>query len=219
MFNLIKRSTLISIFFLSTYIFSDLSGSDIFSKSAPGVVILWGESSISSGVIISKEGHILTNWHSVEGSSDLSVSMYGKYLLEDSVHDVRVLKVDKKRDLALLKFTTLPKKLHVVKLSRGIPRVGDEVHAIGHPAGELWSYTMGFISQHRRDYEWSYSEEENFLSDVYQMQTPIYSGNSGGPLLNKYGNLVGINTFKHKKEKDSLNYAITVEEIIFFLSH
>ena len=54
-----------------------------------------------------------------------------------------------------------------------------------------------------------------FTADVYQMDAPIYEGNSGGPLLNKFGNIVGINSFGYQN-KQGLNYAVSVKEIIKF---
>ena len=60
-------------------------------------------------------------------------------------------------------------------------KVGESVHALGHPAGELWSYSKGYISGIRSGYSWGGTPEEPvFKGDVYQMQTPINPGNSGG---------------------------------------
>ena len=218
MFNLIKITILLVSLCASSNVFSKLHGSDIFEKAAPGVVVVLNKSSMASGVIISEQGHILTNWHVVTEHEVMTVSLFGTTSFEESLYKVELLKIDKIKDLALIKIIDPPNNLKVVNLSRVIPQIGDEVHAIGHPEGEIWSYTMGFISQHRQDYTWNYSDTEYFKSDVFQMQTPIYPGNSGGPLLNKYGNLVGLNTFI-TKDKDSINYAVTVEEIIKFLSN
>ena len=106
--------------------------------------------------------------------------------------------------------------MQIARLSQVMPNVGDSVHAIGHPHGEIWSYSKGYISAHREDYSWDVGDQ-NYRGDVYQMQTPINPGNSGGPLLNDYGNVVGINTFINTRGQ-GITYAVTVKEIIKFLT-
>ena len=120
------------------------------------------------------------------------------------------------KDLALLKITNPKVALKKIGISIVVPPIGEEAHAIGHPDGEIWTYTMGYISQTRKDYEWSYGNETAMNANVYQIQTPIAGGNSGGPLINSKGNLIGINTFGHT-EYGFINYAISVDEIIRFL--
>ena len=84
------------------------------------------------------------------------------------------------------------------------------------PSWELAMYTTGYISQIRDEYVWNYEDEFEHMANVYQTQTPIAEGNSGGPLLNSYGNLVGINTFGDEKN-DFQNFSIAVDEIVKFL--
>ncbi len=60
-----------------------------------------------------------------------------------------MIKFNETSDLALLKLTTIPKGLEPIKISKVIPKVGDSVHAVGHPHGEMWSYSKGYISAHR----------------------------------------------------------------------
>jgi S1-C subfamily serine protease len=94
-------------------------------------------------------------------------------------------------------------------------RIGLDTHAIGHPGGEYWTYTRGYISQFRPNYEWSYEDGERFTADVVQTQTPINPGNSGGPLVNENGKLVGVNSFKGDGE--GINFAVAFTEIEKFL--
>ena len=94
-------------------------------------------------------------------------------------------------------------------------QVGADVHAIGHPTGEAWTYTKGFISQYRKDYEWR-DEEGSHKASVIQTQTPINPGNSGGPLLSDDGKLIGVNAFKAKGE--ALNFAISIADVQAFLA-
>ncbi len=93
--------------------------------------------------------------------------------------------------------------------------VAQEVHAIGHPEGEIWTYTKGIISQIRPQYEWSYNDRIKHKSKVIQTQTPINPGNSGGPLLNDNIELIGVNSFT--KRGEGLNFAVSVDVIKEFL--
>jgi hypothetical protein len=127
-----------------------------------------------------------------------------------------VVKADSVADLALVSF---PEGLTRVKpIQLGAPaeiEVGADVHAIGHPTGEAWTYTRGIISQYRHDYRWTAGGRDH-QADVIQTQTPINPGNSGGPLLSNKGHLIGVNTFK--AEGEGLNFAVSVEDVTRFLS-
>jgi hypothetical protein len=90
--------------------------------------------------------------------------------------------------------------------------VGEDAHAIGHPRGQMWTYTKGYVSQLRTRFEWN----KVHVADVIQTQTPINPGNSGGPLINDQGRLIGINSFKDEKSP-GLNYAVAASEVKAFL--
>jgi hypothetical protein len=120
------------------------------------------------------------------------------------------------RDLALLKVAVVPPTVHPLELGTEAEiQVGADVHAIGHPVGEAWTYTRGLISQIRSDYEWQ-ADGDAHRADVIQTQTPINPGNSGGPLLGESGKLIGINSFKEGGE--GLNFAVSLGDITAFLS-
>ena len=189
--------------------------SDIFEKSNLSVVAVLGEHSLGSGVIISRDGYVLTNWHIIQDEKDFKVLTLGEGGYKQNLREAEVIKYSITSDLALLKLMSFPQDMQVARLSQVIPNVGDSVHAIGHPHGEIWSYSKGYISAHREDYSWDVGEQ-NYRGDVYQMQTPINPGNSGGPLLNDHGNVVGINTFVNTQAQ-GITYAVTVKEIIKFL--
>ncbi len=210
---------LIKIFFLPIIFINLLNANNIYDVNAPGVVLLMGDSGYGSGVIISSKGYVLTNNHVVEGNENLEVILSYTYNLdeyEEYVHSIEVIKQDKLRDLALIKINKPRTSLKPIKISRKIPKIGSQVHAIGHPDLEVWTYTTGYISQIRDDYVWTYEDDFEHIANVYQTQTPIAEGNSGGPLLNSYGNLVGINTFGDEKN-DFQNFSVAVDEIIKFL--
>lgn len=210
---------LIAIILFSTFSFAFESKNKINS-----VVAIFSDDGFGSGVLISKEGFILSNWHVIKGSKQLEV------LLAQDKHaevfrKVKIIKFDKSKDLVLLKLKDAPANLNFLSISANYPKVGDEVHAFGHPEGEFWSYTKGYLSAHRHNYTAKFINnvdkniEESFdlfQGDVYQTQTPIFPGNSGGPLLNKFGNLIGINTFTNHGSS-LMSFSITNEEIIKFL--
>ena len=92
-----------------------------------------------------------------------------------------------------------------------------DVHAIGHPSGEAWTYTTGVISQYRQGYEWKAEDDPiKHKADIIQTQTPINPGNSGGPLLSDSSSLIGVNSFKAGGE--GLNFAVSVDEVRKFIA-
>ena len=161
MLNLVKNIFLAICLSLSPYTFSELEGSYIFDKAAPGVVVVLGESTMASGIIISTKGHVITNWHVVKDQIKFSLLIFGT----EKVYEAELIKMDKSKDLALIKIVNPPRNIKVIEISRIIAKSGDEVHAIGHPEQEFWSYTKGYVSQHRPDYAWHYSDKETFISD------------------------------------------------------
>ena len=194
------------------------SNTDIFYNNVSGVIFIAGDNGIGSGVIISNDGHILTNWHVIEDNPNLNALTLGEGGYDENLRDLELIKHDPRRDLALLKLKTIPKNVSVIKISKVVQEVGERVHAIGHPRGEMWSYTMGYISAFREGYTWEDTEHDReFSGDVYQMQTPINPGNSGGPLLNEHGNLIGLNIFGYTNSQN-ITFAVTVKEIISFLA-
>ena len=194
------------------------SNTDIFYSNVSGVVFIAGDNGIGSGVIISNDGHILTNWHVIEDNPNLHALTLGEGGYDENFRGLELIKYDPQKDLALLKLKTIPKNVSVIKISKVVQEVGERVHAIGHPRGEMWSYTMGYISAFREGYTWKDPEnDQEFSGDVYQMQTPINPGNSGGPLLNEHGNLIGINTFIDPNSQN-ITFAVTVKAIVSFLA-
>ncbi len=125
-----------------------------------------------------------------------------------------IIKADPLTDLALVKVSYVPPNVRPLELGPAAEiQVGTDVHAIGHPKGETWTYTKGLISQIRRDFEWG---DYPHRANVIQTQTPINPGNSGGPLLDDAGKILGVNSFKAPGE--NLNFAISVENVSAFLN-
>lgn len=205
----------------------------IFNASASGVVLILTEDELGhysgSGSLISQDGLILTNHHVIDDANSIVVVFYptqgmtgsNRQILDSSVlYPAQVVQVDEFADLALIKIGDVPNRAKVLKLAEdgAQPTVGDDVHALGHPNGEFWTYTRGYISQLRDDYEWSPGREDapSRLADVIQTQTPINPGNSGGPLLNEEGDIIGVNSFGYG-DSEGLNFAVALTSIQAFL--
>ncbi|MDB5698999.1 MAG: hypothetical protein JWN69_1803 [Alphaproteobacteria bacterium] len=195
--------------------------SNVYEQAAPAVVLVITEAGLGSGVVVTADGKIVTNAHVVEGFDKVGVvfkpKVEGTKLTDADVVMAKVVHRDEVADLALLQVPNLPanaKSLALGSLS-SIP-VGADVHAIGHPIGEAWTYTRGIVSQVRRGYDWISQDGVEHNATVVQTQTPINPGNSGGPLLNDAIEVVGINSFG--SEGEGLNFAISADDVRSFLA-
>jgi S1-C subfamily serine protease len=190
-------------------------GSDVFKKVANGVVLVVNGDFIGAGAILNQDGLVVTNHHVVAGADTVSVIFMppaGTNVDSSKAYDATVERIDVIADLALIRIKNPPANMTLVAL--GDPsavEVGEEVNAIGHPHGEYWSYTRGYVSQIRPKYPWNDSHYDH-MADVIQTQTPINPGNSGGPLLDDQGKLIGINSFVDSNAQ-GLNYAVSVDEV------
>ena len=143
--------------------------------------------SLGSGFVIEKSGHIVTNFHVVEGAEIVTVSFSN----DESVR-AKVVGIDPTTDLAVLKVNTPPRGLTPLRLGKSSSvRVGDEVVAIGNPFGYERSMTAGIVSAIGRVLE---APNELAIDNAIQTDAPINPGNSGGPLLNALGLVIGVNT-------------------------
>ena len=193
----------------------------IYSSLSPAVVLVFTGEGLGSGSLLDKHGTILTNWHVIEGYETVRVIFKprneGEQFSVNSAVLADVIRIDEVADLALLRAKAVPAGVTPIPLgSMNEASIGSDVHAIGHPTGESWTYTRGFVSQFRKDYEWFTESGVDHKGDVIQTQTPINPGNSGGPLLSSNGNLIGVNSFKASGE--ALNFAVSVDEVRRFIS-
>lgn len=202
---------------------------EIFKEYAKSVVYIGNRVkgriiSTGSGFIIRHEGlKIITNWHVIDDAGELKVWLKPDtivtedYLIEnEDSYSAKVIKVDKKKDLAMLEVKGLPFGIRPVNYGKfKNVKIGETLFAIGHPKGHLWTYTSGMVSQIRPGYKWRYLSSRHY-ANVIQTQTPINEGNSGGPLFNKEKKLVGVNTFT--EEGENLNFAIAVDDVIGFIN-
>ena len=138
---------------------------------------------LGSGFIIDPDGYIVTNNHVVDGAREVSVT-----LSDGSKHRARIIGLDDKTDLALVKIDAGRELPYVAFGNSDDAHEGDWVLAVGNPFGLGGTVTAGIISAHGRNIN------EGPYDDFLQIDAPINPGNSGGPLFNQSGQVVGIDT-------------------------
>ena len=140
-----------------------------------------------SGFLIDIDGHILTNYHVVQGAQTIEVT-----LGDQSRFKAKLIGADSRNDIALIKIDPKGRKLTPLRLgdSRNL-LVGQRVLAIGNPFGFQSTLTTGIVSSLGRTVQTS---ESTFIDEAIQTDAAINRGNSGGPLLNSHGEVIGINS-------------------------
>ncbi|MDQ3712304.1 MAG: trypsin-like peptidase domain-containing protein [Acidobacteriota bacterium] len=191
---------------------------EVYRTLAPGVAFIttservdyYGEelerkSGNGSGSVINAQGHILTNYHVVEGASKLTVSFGG-----DKVYTATVVGGDPDTDLAVIKITPPSTGLTIISLGDSDRlNVGQKVLAIGNPFGLDRTLTTGVISGLQRPIRGSNGRP---IEGAIQTDASINPGNSGGPLLDKYGKIIGINAqiYSRNGASNGVGFAIPV---------
>jgi hypothetical protein len=193
----------------------------VYQAASPSVVLVITRNAFGSGALISADGQIVTNLHVVGDADEVGVvfkpATEGASFGEADVRRARVIRRDEVADLALLQVSETPAGVKPLKLAAsGAVQVGSDVHAIGHPTGQAWSYTRGIVSQVRKDYAWKTEMGLAHKATVVQTQTPINPGNSGGPLLDDNLEIIGINSFK--SDGEGLNFAVSADDVRAFLA-
>ena len=166
--------------------------------------------SSGSGFVITQDGYIVTNHHVVASASSVKVTMY-----DGKEYSAAVVGSDSDYDVAVLKVETTG--LQPVTLGNSADvNVGDTVLAIGNPLGELTStLTVGYVSAKDRDVT-----TEGTILNMIQTDAAINSGNSGGPLFNMKGEVVGITTAKYSGSSSSgasiegIGFAIPIDDVM-----
>ena len=199
-----------------------LTASEAFEKVAPAVVIVSVSgvvdysgiipketSGIGSGFIINEEGYILTNYHVIEGAKEVVVT-----LSDGRDVSARVVNYDQARDVAMLKITDDSIKVPaVVELGDSDAlKPGEQVVAIGSPLSKEFNQTVtsGIVSAVNRTVQTSSGQQVNLI----QTDAAITPGNSGGPLVNTKGEVVGINNMKISSDSvEGIGFSIPINEV------
>ncbi|MDF2804688.1 MAG: protease domain protein [Anaerocolumna sp.] len=173
-----------------------LTPTEIYEKCASSVVQINTNLSIGTGFFIS-EGVLVTNYHVIKGATEISALLNSK-----SYHINSILGYDEDLDIAILDVAS---KIKPLTLSRFTPKIGNYVYTIGSSLGLEGTFTNGLVTTNSR-----------IIEDVDYIQTnaAISPGNSGGPLLNTYGEVVGINTMQ-LVDGQNLNFAINIYQLYY----
>lgn len=187
-----------------------LTPAQVYEKNVAAVVAVVTDRSMGSGFIISEDGYVVSNQHVIDGAKNIHVTMndgveYSAELIgADATNDVSLLKIDA-TDLPCVTIGNSD------KLS-----VGDQVAAIGNPLGELTStLTVGYVSGKDR-----VVATDGTAITMLQTDAAINSGNSGGPLLDMTGTVVGITTAKYSGTSSSgatiegISFAIPIDDVV-----
>jgi serine protease Do len=169
---------------------------------------------LGSGFFINADGYLITNFHVIEGETEISVEVYNQLngqLDRETYKQVKIIAINKFHDLSLLHIEdkNAPKFKYVTLGNSEALNVGDSVFAIGSPLGLERTVTQGILSTKTRELE----------GELYlQTSTQINPGNSGGPLFNLAGEVVGVTNMKITFG-EGLGFAIPVELVKSFLDH
>ena len=188
-----------------------LTPQEIIAKVSPSVVVVSvegnGVAGFGTGFIYTDNGYILTNAHVVDDATRITVTdYYGK------TYAATLIGADDQSDVAVIKINaTGLKAVEFGQSSSVVP--GDTVIAIGTPYAEELSFTatQGMVSAIRKDLNFS---NLGYTLDLIQHDAPINSGNSGGPLINVYGQVIGINSIKISGSYENLGFALQIDDVL-----
>ena len=200
----------------------ELTASEVYAQNVNSTVGIttsittnyWGyqtqSAAAGSGFILTEDGYILTNYHVIEDSNSITVSLY-----DGSTYDAKLIGYDENNDIAVLKIDATGLQPVVLGSSDEL-HVGDQVIAIGNPLGELtFSLTSGMVSALNREVTFS----NGLRMSLIQTDAAINSGNSGGALFNMYGEVVGITNAKYGSSSsstaaiDNIGFAIPSDDV------
>ena len=167
---------------------------------------LYSQSTQGSGFAISSNGYIATNYHVIEGGNQIRVmGIKGDF---STLYEAKVVLTDEKNDLAIVKVSNVNLGTIPYTFRKTMASVGESIFVLGYPLtstmGDDIKLTDGLISS-----------KSGFSGDVtmYQISAPIQPGNSGGPLFDKSGNLIGIICAKHR-EAENASYAVKLSYLL-----
>jgi hypothetical protein len=191
------------------YYYYHYSTSQIYSRIKKSVVLIASDysvgstQSIGSGFIIDKEGLVVTNLHVIYGLNAVRIKTGNNQTYEAE----GVLYFDAKNDLAVLKIKNTEKEQWDA-IEIGKPEkleIGDRVYAVGNPAGMEFSLSEGIVSGKRSE-----DPIKKEIRQLIQITAPISPGNSGGPVLDAKGRVVGVATLGSKNEFQNINFAVPI---------
>ncbi|HET6879489.1 MAG TPA: trypsin-like peptidase domain-containing protein [Pirellulales bacterium] len=197
------------------------SAMELVSQIEPSLVVVDVGDGLGSGFVYDEQGTIVTNYHVIEGAKKATVRFADK----STADVVGFLVVAPGKDLALLRINSQGRTLKPLRTATDRPQKAEEVFAFGAPRGLESTVTNGIVSAVRQGTELRdnfkattgvdiYTDHQHYDLDAIWIQTtaPISGGNSGGPLVNRRGEVVGLNTW-NRTDGQNLNFAISIEHV------
>ena len=191
-----------------------LTPAQVYAMNQKSVVLIQTDVATGSGFILSEDGYVVTNYHVVGDGKEINVVLWNS-----AVHKATLVGQDENNDIALLKMSGSGFQAVTLGSSDALI-VGDQVAAIGNPLGELTStLTVGYVSAKERDVS-----TESATISMLQTDCAINSGNSGGPLFNMKGEVVGITSAKYSGMSSSgasiegIGFAIPMDDAVSILA-
>ncbi|PCJ99068.1 MAG: hypothetical protein COA45_06390 [Zetaproteobacteria bacterium] len=202
--------------FISNRPLSNIPLTDHIERTRRVAVMVQAGSGHGSGYFISRQGHIITNAHVVGDAMRVRIVTAGR---KDKLI-AEVLRKSARRDVALLKLEEIPEGMEIVTLpiKTQWPKVSADIYALGAPQKTRLQDTLskGIVSAHRKGYKIFGTKMDFIQGDV-----AIHGGNSGGPLLDSNGNLVGMSvagySYNLHQADDGLNLFIPIEDALKYL--
>ena len=161
------------------------------------------QTGLCSGVVVNEMGYVITNFHCIYKQKTIKLIYHDR---DDwQTYDVEVIGTDPLADLALLKVLGKEEKIPYLKFAADMKNIpaGTEVFALGHPMGMIWTVTRGIVSSNSRFIKHPYIK-------ALQTDAAINKGNSGGPLMNMKGEIVGINALMMSRTNQSAGIGLTI---------
>jgi S1-C subfamily serine protease len=192
---------------------------DLVEKVEPSVVHLNLSGTegqvLGSGFVMNKRGIIITNYHVIRNATSGTVTFSDK----TTTPIVGYSGIWPEKDIAIIQVRCSADKLHAIQLAMALPRTGDRVAAFGSPLGLSQSVSEGIVGAVREGKELSAIISTNLDATLIQTTTPISHGNSGGPLVNMKGEVVGVNTLTFEPiGGQNLNFAVSAIDVGTVLS-
>ncbi len=183
-----------------------LTAADIYERVRPAVVQVTSAAGQSegtgTGIVIDVEGHILTNYHVVQGATSIEVRFQ-----DGSTSSARFVGSDPANDLAVIEVDVSGRELTAADMGDSDSlRAGDQVLAIGNPFNLEATLTQGIVSAVDRTY--STGANTRPIREMIQTDAAVNPGNSGGPLLNCRGEVIGINTLLENPSGENVNVGV-----------
>ncbi len=177
----------------------ELSITDIIRANRDSIVVVKTASGIGSGFFINRDGYIVTNKHvlSKAGRAEIKTATGKVFRIQ------QIIQEDSEADLVIASTDATPHESKPVSLDTRLPEVGEKIVVIGNPMGLEQTVSDGIVSAVRRN---------QYAVDFIQVTAPVSAGNSGGPLFNMRGEVIGVATFQYRSGQN-LNFCVAASRI------